>query len=94
MIKTQIVEYRDGDTVCEGYLAYDDAKSGKRRQERLKAVRCAAEPVEHDDRRAFAFGFHHHPRQADGGHAERSTILFSSTPMPPISMRTTSPFFR
>jgi dienelactone hydrolase len=30
MIKTQIVEYRDGDHVCEGYLAYDDAKSGKR----------------------------------------------------------------
>jgi dienelactone hydrolase len=30
MIKTQILEYRDGDTVCEGYLAYDDAKSGKR----------------------------------------------------------------
>ena len=30
MIKTQIVEYREGDTVCEGYLAYDDAKSGKR----------------------------------------------------------------
>jgi dienelactone hydrolase len=30
MIKTQFIEYREGDTVCEGYLAYDDAKSGKR----------------------------------------------------------------
>ena len=24
-IKTQTVEYKDGDTVLEGYLAYDDA---------------------------------------------------------------------
>lgn len=30
MIKTQFIEYRQGDTACEGYLAYDDAKSGKR----------------------------------------------------------------
>jgi dienelactone hydrolase len=30
MIKAQPIEYREGDTVCEGYLAYDDAKSGKR----------------------------------------------------------------
>jgi len=30
MIKAQVTEYREGDTVCEGYLAYDDAKSGKR----------------------------------------------------------------
>ncbi len=30
MIKTQLIEYRQGDTVCEGYLAYDDAKPGKR----------------------------------------------------------------
>lgn len=30
MIKTQTIEYREGDTVCEGHLAYDDAKSGKR----------------------------------------------------------------
>jgi dienelactone hydrolase len=29
-IKTQTVEYRDGDTVLEGFLAYDDAKSGAR----------------------------------------------------------------
>ena len=28
-IKTQSVEYRDGDTVLEGYLAYDDAVKGK-----------------------------------------------------------------
>ena len=29
-IKTQVVEYRDGDQVLEGYLAYDAAKAGKR----------------------------------------------------------------
>jgi dienelactone hydrolase len=29
MIKTQMIDYREGDTVCEGYLAYDDAKTGK-----------------------------------------------------------------
>ncbi len=28
-IKTQIVEYKDGDTALEGYLAYDDALKGK-----------------------------------------------------------------
>jgi dienelactone hydrolase len=28
-IKTQTVEYRDGNTVLEGYLAYDDALKGK-----------------------------------------------------------------
>ncbi len=30
MIKTQLVEYKQGATVCEGYLAYDDANPGKR----------------------------------------------------------------
>jgi dienelactone hydrolase len=30
-IKTQAVEYQDGDTVLEGYLAYDDAKSFARK---------------------------------------------------------------
>lgn len=29
-IKTKVVEYRDGDTVLQGYYAYDDAKAGKR----------------------------------------------------------------
>jgi dienelactone hydrolase len=29
-IKTRLVEYRHGDTVLEGYLAYDDAQTGKR----------------------------------------------------------------
>ena len=29
-IKTEVVEYKDGDQVCEGYLAYDDAATGKR----------------------------------------------------------------
>jgi dienelactone hydrolase len=29
-IKTQRLEYKDGDTVLEGYIAWDDAKSGKR----------------------------------------------------------------
>lgn len=29
-LKTQVVEYRDGDQVLEGYLAYDTAKAGKR----------------------------------------------------------------
>lgn len=29
-IKTQRLEYKDGDTVLEGYVAWDDAKSGKR----------------------------------------------------------------
>jgi dienelactone hydrolase len=29
-IKTQLVEYKQGDTVLEGYLAYDDAAKGKR----------------------------------------------------------------
>lgn len=28
-IKTQVVEYRDGDTVLEGYLAYDETVKGK-----------------------------------------------------------------
>ncbi len=28
-IKTQVIEYKEGDTVCEGFLAYDDSK-GKR----------------------------------------------------------------
>ena len=28
-VKTQTVEYKDGDTVLEGYLAYDDALKGK-----------------------------------------------------------------
>lgn len=29
-IKTAVVEYRDGNTVLEGFLAYDDAKTGAR----------------------------------------------------------------
>jgi len=29
-IKTEIVEYKDGDTVCEGFLAYDDASEKPR----------------------------------------------------------------
>jgi dienelactone hydrolase len=29
-IKTQRIEYRQGDTVLEGYVAWDDAKTGKR----------------------------------------------------------------
>ena len=29
-IKTEKIEYKDGDLVLEGYLAYDDAVSGKR----------------------------------------------------------------
>ena len=29
-VKTEVVEYRDGDQVCEGFLAYDDAAKGKR----------------------------------------------------------------
>src|SRR3954470_8213525 len=29
-IKTQLVEYKQGTTVLEGYLAYDDAAKGKR----------------------------------------------------------------
>jgi len=29
-VVTQTVEYKDGDVVCEGYLAYDDAGTGKR----------------------------------------------------------------
>jgi dienelactone hydrolase len=29
-IKTEVVEYKDGDTVLQGYLAYDDAVPGKR----------------------------------------------------------------
>ncbi len=29
-VKTETVEYKDGDQVCEGYLAYDDAVTGKR----------------------------------------------------------------
>ena len=29
-VKTRIVEYKQGDTVLEGYLAWDDAKSAKR----------------------------------------------------------------
>jgi dienelactone hydrolase len=30
MIKTEAIEYKQGSTACEGYFAYDDAKSGKR----------------------------------------------------------------
>lgn len=29
-MKTQVVEYKDGDVTCEGYLAYDDAVPGAR----------------------------------------------------------------
>ena len=29
-VKSQLVEYKDGDTVLEGYLAFDDAAKGKR----------------------------------------------------------------
>ncbi|MGE5184637.1 MAG: dienelactone hydrolase family protein [Acidobacteriota bacterium] len=29
-VKTQLVEYKQGDTLLEGYLAYDDAAKGKR----------------------------------------------------------------
>lgn len=29
-IRTEVVEYKEGDTVLEGYLAYDDAIKGKR----------------------------------------------------------------
>ena len=29
-IKTEVVEYQDGDTVCEGFLAYDDANDKPR----------------------------------------------------------------
>lgn len=29
-LKTQVVEYKQGDTTLEGYLAYDDAQQGKR----------------------------------------------------------------
>jgi len=30
VIKTEVVEYKDGETVLEGFVAYDDAKSGPR----------------------------------------------------------------
>jgi dienelactone hydrolase len=30
VVKTELVEYRDGETVLEGFVAYDDAKSGPR----------------------------------------------------------------
>ncbi len=29
-IKTEVIEYKDGDTVCEGFLAYDDASEKPR----------------------------------------------------------------
>ena len=29
-IKTEVVEYKDGDTVLEGFVAYDDTKAGRR----------------------------------------------------------------
>ena len=29
-LRTEVVEYRHGDIVLEGYLAYDDAVEGKR----------------------------------------------------------------
>lgn len=28
-VKTEVVEYKDGDQLCEGFLAYDDAAKGK-----------------------------------------------------------------
>ncbi len=35
-IKTEVVEYKDGDTVLEGFLAYDDA-ADKKSWEDMKA---------------------------------------------------------
>ncbi len=29
-VKTEVVEYKDGDQLCEGVLAWDDAAHGKR----------------------------------------------------------------
>ncbi|HBI42700.1 MAG TPA: dienelactone hydrolase, partial [Planctomycetales bacterium] len=29
-LKTEVIEYKHGDTTLEGYLAYDDAFAGKR----------------------------------------------------------------
>lgn len=29
-VKTQVIEYKQGDTLLEGYLAWDDAEAGKR----------------------------------------------------------------
>ncbi|MCX6832324.1 MAG: hypothetical protein NT028_09365 [candidate division Zixibacteria bacterium] len=29
-LKTQLIEYKDGDVTCDGYLAYDDAIAGPR----------------------------------------------------------------
>ena len=29
-MKTEVIEYKDGDVTCRGYLAYDETKSGKR----------------------------------------------------------------
>ena len=29
-VKTEVVEYKDGEQICEGFLAYDDAAKGKR----------------------------------------------------------------
>ena len=29
-MKTYTIDYQEGSTVCEGYVAYDDTKAGKR----------------------------------------------------------------
>src|SRR6516165_6278963 len=75
-------------------IGTDNAKAGQRGNHRLKAVGGAAEPVQHHDRRPLAFRVDRHAAHMNGSHEERSTTSFSRTPMPPISMRTTSPAFR
>ena len=56
-IKTQAVEYKDGDTVLEGYLAYDDAVKGKRcrlssRRIPQRSVMCKPRSVKSTERRS------------------------------------------
>ena len=37
-LRTEVVEYKHGDVVLEGYLAYDDAVKGKRPSPKISAI--------------------------------------------------------
>ena len=50
--------------------------------------------MQHHDRRPLAVELDRHAAHVNGSHEDRSTTSFSRTPIPSISMRTTSPAFR
>ena len=50
--------------------------------------------MDHDHRKSLAFDLRDEAVDGDGGHVRISSTVFSRTPMPSISMRTTSPCLR